>query len=505
VKTNELHWLVEHSAMNRLQLTSTWKDESAVSSEDELDEPGFSSESPAVSQNSIEPWLLIFTGFSSATFVTNLICRPPQPHATSWIFIFLQSIFFLALTAAAGAAGIFVPWFFLRTKPLFPFGSLAKKIAVGWVFLPCITLLYRRHSPWMVPVLAIATMAVAFNIRLLFPAAAAPLQTKALPWQTADLPALYGLPGPDSHPLRSFFLALSLQGALIAAITESLFLAGILLSTSTFLLVWRWSAFDRDATRKFTGERSSILLCALAIFITMLLLIPPADGRSHSAFGGWNQPNKPPSLANRPLESDRPSSDYVGIILWPPPIKKEVLPPIPPPHSFAFGGASRPVIIPFDGPYWYFKAPSKRPGPRAHIAHGKSTDVTVRSSDWAPLLMEAHQNLGSSIDLSCCSEIDVTITNADSRPGKIALGLLLTDSNSTGKPSHDLGERTIVSTEAARISMNRPPVKETLRFPILRSTTIHRFDEITIVFLPAKERARGSAKVSIDSFTLIPR
>jgi hypothetical protein len=35
--------------------------------------------------------------------------------------------------------------------------------------------------------------------------------------------------------------------------------------------------------------------------------------------------------------------------------------------------------------------------------------------------------------------------------------------------------------------------------------TIHRFDEITIVFLPVKERARGGAKVSIQSFTLIPR
>ena len=119
--------------------------------------------------------------------------------------------------------------------------------------------------------------------------------------------------------------------------------------------------------------------------------------------------------------------------------------------------------------------------------------------------MEAHQNLRQSIDLACCSEIDIAITNADNRPGKIALGLRLTDSRSIGKPSKDLGERTIVSSAADRIPLNRPPAKETLRFPVSRSATMHQFDAITIVFLPAKERARGGAKVSIQSFTLIPK
>jgi hypothetical protein len=119
--------------------------------------------------------------------------------------------------------------------------------------------------------------------------------------------------------------------------------------------------------------------------------------------------------------------------------------------------------------------------------------------------MEAHQALGSSIDLSCCSEIDVAITNADDRPGKIAVGVLLADSNSLGKPFQYLSERTIASSEAVQIPLNRPPVQEVLRFPISRSAALHRFNEITIAFLPAKERARGGSKVSIQSFTLIPR
>jgi hypothetical protein len=448
--------------------------------------------------DSTETWLLIATGFFSAAFMAGLLCRSPLPNTLSWTTLFLRSAAYIVLTAAAGALGMGIPWLFLRAKPPFSLTSLSKKVGIGWIFLPCITLLYRHESPWMLLVLAVTTVAVALSLRRLFPVSVESDQRK-LP---NDLPALYGLPIAAFRPLREVFIALCAQAALVFAITGSLFLAGILLSTSLSLLVWRWIAPDSRTTTRFTGRRPHIMLCAFALFLTMFLLISPSDSQLHSTFGLNHLPRKPPSLAQ---PADKPSSEYVGIILWPPPIKKEIIPPLPRDHSFAIGGVAKPVVIPFDGPYWYFKAPSKRPGPHAHIAHGKPTDVTVGSSDWAPLLMEAHQTLGSSIDLSCCSEIDVAITNADARPGKIALGIVLTDSNSLGKPWQALGEQTIVSSEADQIPLNRPPVKEILRFPISRAALMRRFNEITIVFLPAKERARGGAKVSIQSFTLIPR
>ncbi len=119
--------------------------------------------------------------------------------------------------------------------------------------------------------------------------------------------------------------------------------------------------------------------------------------------------------------------------------------------------------------------------------------------------MEAHQHLDLPIDLACCSEIDLDITNADSRPGKISLAIRLTDGASPAKPFQVLGERTVVSSEENPMPVNRSPVKETLRFPVSRSAAIHRFDEITIVFLSGRERERGGARVSIQSFTLIPR
>jgi hypothetical protein len=487
--------------MNQPQLPSALKDESSDSSRKVLfSGADLIAEGAHGSADSTETWLLIVTGFCSAAFMAGQLCRSPLPHTLSWVTLFLRSAVYIALTAAAGVSGMWIPWFFLRAKHSFGLAFLSKKAGIGWIFLPCITLLYHRESPWMLLVLAVATVAVAFSLRRLFRVGVESDQAK-LP---NDLPALYGLPIADFRPLREFLIALCAQGALVFAITGSLFLAGTLLSASLFLLVWRWIALNSGATRKFAVRRPQFLLSAFAILLTMFLLIPPTDGRAHGAFGPNDLARKPSRVAHQPAEPDTPSSEYVGIVLWPPPIKKEIIPPLLRDHSFAMG-AAKPVVIPFDGPYWYFKAPSKRPGPHAHIAHGKPTDVTVRSSDWAPLLMEAHQNLGSSIDLACCSEIDVAITNADTRPGKIALGIVLTDSNSTGRPWQALGEQTIVSSAADQIPMNRPPLKEILRFPISQSATLRRFNEITIVFLPAKERARGGAKVSIQSFTLIPR
>jgi hypothetical protein len=489
--------------MNRLQLPPALKDKSSDSNGKVVFSGADSITKGAHgSADSTGTWLLIVTGFLSAAFTADLLCRLPLLHPLSWTTLFLRSAVYIALTAEAGALGMWILWFFLRTKtrakPSFGMAFLSKKLGIGCVFLPCITLLYRRGSPWMLLVLTVATVAVVLSLRRLFPVSVESDQRK-LP---NDLPALYGLPIAAFRPLREVFIALCAQAALVFVITGSLFLAGILLSTSLSLLVWRWIALDSRTTTRFTGRRPHIALGAFALFLTMFLLIPPSDSQLHSTFGLNHLPRKPPSLAQ---PADKPSSEYVGIVLWPPPVKKEIIPPFPRDHSFAIGSAAKPVVIPFDGPYWYFKAPSKRPGPHAHIAHGKPTDVTVRSSDWAPLLMEAHQNLGSSIDLACCSEIDVAITNADTRPGKIALGIVLTDSNSTGKPWRTLGEQTIVSSAADQIPMNRPPVKEILRFPISRSATMRGFNEITIIFLPAKERARGGAKVSIQSFTLIPR
>ncbi|HEX4576182.1 MAG TPA: hypothetical protein VH117_02430 [Edaphobacter sp.] len=491
--------------MNRPQLASALKAESA----DSNDEASFRGKEPIAeakgdSTRSTETWSLIVTGCLAAAMIASLSCHLPASRTYSWITILFLSVKLIALTATAGVVGTSIPWFFLRQKPPFRLFFLSKSVAVGWIFFPCITLFYRQQSPNMFLVLPLATIALSLSLGRLFPTIPE-TDKKDLPgWYTSDLPSLYGLPIADFRPVRALVMAMCFQGALVLAIAEFPFSAGILLSTCLFLLAWRWSVLDSNAKIGFAEERRSILFCASAFFFTVLALIPWVAGKSHSS--ARNKVHKPPLIAHESNEADVPGSDYAGVILWPPPVKKtEIVPPKPHSASFAIGRTFKPVVIPFDGQYWYFKAPSTRPGPRAHVAHGRATYVNVHSTNLAPLLMEAYQNLGTSIDLECCSEIDVAITNADVRPGSISLAIRLTDSDSNGKPSQNLAERTIVSSKAAQIPLNRPPVEEVLRFPISRPTTIHRFDEITVVFLSVKERARAGAKVSIQSFTLIPK
>jgi hypothetical protein len=491
--------------MNRLQLASALKTEPQQPPDGDLlrgREPV-----PEVvhhgSASSADIWSLVVTGCLSAAMIASLACRLPKTHTLSWTTIVSLSVKYILVVAIGGAIGTSIPWFFLKVKPSFSLAFLSKSVAVGWIFFPCIFLFYRRQSPLMFLALALATIAVTFRLRRIFPASATPNEGNLPSRHSAELQSLYGLPIADFRPALALFLAICAQSALILAIIDRPLPAGILLSLCLSLLVWRWTAFIGSAIKQFAGRKQSILLAAFAICFTVLALLPWVAGESPSS---KQTPRKPALITHEARESDVPGSDYVGIILWPPPIKKtEIVPPRPHSTSFAIGRASKPVVIPFDGQYWYFKAPSKRPGPRAHIAHGRATYVNVHSTDSAPLLMEAYQNLGTSIDLGCCSEIDVAINNADVRPGTIALGIRLGDSDSVGDPSLNLGERTIVSSNAAQIPLNRPPVDEILRFPIPRSTAIHQFNEITIVFLSARERARGGAKVSIQSFTLIPR
>jgi hypothetical protein len=257
------------------------------------------------------------------------------------------------------------------------------------------------------------------------------------------------------------------------------------------------------------GNRPPVPHATLAILMTAVALLPWVAGRIGGFLGRSEQLSNPSAIDRKTPEADSPSYGYVGIVLWPPPAKKQIIPPMPRPSSLEGGAAAKPLIIPFDGPYWYFKAPENKPGPRSRVARARATDVNVRSTDWAPLRMEAHQNLGMPIDLSHCSEIDVAITNADTRPGAIALALRLTDSTTPGKPSQEIGEQPIASSEIAQIPLARAPVKETLRFPIQRSAprsaTLRQFNQIAVVFRPSAQRARAGAKVSIDSFELVPR
>jgi len=181
------------------------------------------------------------------------------------------------------------------------------------------------------------------------------------------------------------------------------------------------------------------------------------------------------------------TSGYESIILWTLPEKKQSAAPVPSSLSPLAARATRPLVIRFDGAYWYFQPPGERPGPSAHQAQGNPIGVNIEANNFITLAMEAVQNLGAPVRLARCREVLVTIQNRDNLRGPVALEVVLTDSFAPGKPSLSLRSRPVLASQPEHFTIQAAPVDEVLRFPISENTKIRKFDQITVRFLPDVE------------------
>jgi hypothetical protein len=153
--------------------------------------------------------------------------------------------------------------------------------------------------------------------------------------------------------------------------------------------------------------------------------------------------------------------------------------------------------------YWLFRWPQTQPPPGSYVTRGSPLDSVFRSSDHFALSMEAHQNFGTLIDLSCCSRIQLAIRSADPNSGYISLELVLTNTTLPGRPSVSLGKATIASALDLRPDEPASPVQGILNFDVPRFPAIGEFDEATILFHRTIRTA--SARVAIDGFIFVPR
>ena len=298
-------------------------------------------------------------------------------------------------------------------------------------------------------------------------------------------------------------ITIAAQFAIVLWLVTQVDLACLLLAIPSCVLAWQATTASKpiNATRSY-------LLYAIALLFTAIALLPwlnlPLAIRLNHLLGraGIRSQNFHP---RNQLAVD--ASAFTSIVLYPPPSKEKAKLTPPSPHSASMGqqlAAAKPLVIPFDGPYWYFQLPDIKPAPNAHIMRGKPTTVNMHSTNDSPLQMEAHQHLPNDISTDCCKAIDLALTNADNAPGRITVELLLTDSTAPSHPTQSLGEQTIASSLPSHFSLTRPPVNETLHFNITGSK-LHHFNEITVIFVNSDERALGGAKVSLQNFTLVPR
>jgi hypothetical protein len=211
---------------------------------------------------------------------------------------------------------------------------------------------------------------------------------------------------------------------------------------------------------------------------------------------------------NRMLTALAATDSYPGMILRPEIKDVRIVAPVARREVFDENPNERradPVSIPFYGAYWFFKASDKTLPADAVESRGDPASMTFKTTDFTPISMEARQNFGSLIDLSCCRAIELVIVNGDRRPGTVAVELILSNTGLPGQPRQSLGILPVISTLRWFPGDDRPPMREVLSFRLPAQTAIQRFDEAIIRFELRSPRERWSAKIAIEKFRLIPR
>jgi hypothetical protein len=458
--------------------------------------------------------VIVVAGSLTSLVAGYWLCQWPAAQPLSLAAAFLAALTYVSAAVLSGLAATWCFWAASRFRPSSSLSLFALTSAVGWIWIPSIVLLSRQRSIGAALVGAMGAALMAIGLREALTPDSAALHQNLPEGKTGGRELFTQSLLTPSREGHAFFIALCIYGGFYALHKDFFLVASILLALSTFLFAWK-STFVSEwrAENKGSQLRPALRLVregvAAVLLTTAVLLLSFQRGIYSSAMSAASAPDRSP--VSRFLHEKSRSgnfaalSGYESIILWPVPQKKKLLAPTSSGTSPQAVRMTKPLVIRFDGPYWYFRPPRQSPGSRAHVVHGTPLGVNIRSTDFVPLLMEARQSLAAAIPLACCREIQVTIENHDNIPGRIAIGVLLTDSTSIGKPTLYLDQQPVMSTEPNHFTVKSSPVQEVLRFSVPGHPRIDRFDEITVIFFPDTERAKAAAKIAIQEFELVPR
>jgi hypothetical protein len=461
---------------------------------------------------------VVLAGLLNATIAAFLICHLPASHAPSLHSLFIRASLYVVFAIVAGAAGARFYWnrfsLPINTAPALSFSLYALANAAAWVWVPAIVLLSRQDSPAASALSGLGATLLASGLRRVIPNAAGPVHP-GLPiaeFEARDMFAATLRTAP--REVHGYVIALCLYATGYLLFNHFYLNAGAPLAIGAFLFAWNLTPESAPAVNE-ARTRAVIRLAraaTAAILVTLFVLLSGIGHRNrvdaaNLARANGNGQGDDASRNRRRFAEASVSGvlGYESIILWPVPERKQIVAPVPASISPFAERAAKPLIIRFEGPYWYFQPPGTRPGPMAHEAHGNPLGVNIGANNFIPLNMEAVQNLGAPIRLARCRELQVTIENRDNLRGPIALGVTLTDSTAPDKPSLSLGQQVVLSSEPGQFAVKVSPVDETLRFAVPSRAEIRKFDRITVLYLPGVEHWQTGAKIAIEQFELIPR
>jgi hypothetical protein len=466
---------------------------------------------------------MVNAGLINAVLAGILLCRLPELHLLSFSAVFPWALLYVVVGALAGVVGSWLYWksplnLYGESSPI-PFPLFALLCTSGWIWIPSIVLLSEQSSAFATIIAVIGSTALAVGLRNATFSVFASFEPTPEGYmrEESDLFAesLYRAPR-EAH---GYVISLLLYAGFCALAIRSNFAwnyaAAVLFALSAFLFVWKQTIVPNDHLARNREYRRAALRLALvaipAILVTAWALL---DGVAHrnrveemnAAASIRNGDSTKQDASHKTKGKSTPSGlgGYESLILWPVPEKKQIVPPIPS-SSLLARWTTQPLVIRFNGAYWYLQPPNKIPGPTAHQSQGTPIRAEIASINATPLVMDAHQFLGAAIPIARCREIQVEIENRDNRIGAIALAVLLTNGASIKSPTLYLGQHPIVSTEPEHFLFKKESVFETLRFPVPPSAKMRKFDEITLMILPDVEHSLVGPKIAIKQFQLFPR
>lgn len=465
-------------------------------------------------------WLPPAGGLLAAAPVASFVSLPPLVHTLSpgeILGLAVENVLAVFLATAA------VVWCLCVIRPPAT-GSDTRRLIVRTsldaLWLPPLALFIRENSVWAMVIAAVFVSKVVTSFRLLHDELERPDGEESL------LPNLLGLRQSSTfwHQASGAAATLCAEAGAIAAFAGYSFSSAFLVGTASAVWTWSFTRGERSNAAQPSSPPSSrsLAIFALAIVVTAAGLIRYLPHTFRVRGFGVSSPDhaRQGSPQDRPRGErgtqrtlDRagvaPSESDPGIVLWPEKqAQTKLIAPTP-----VFGNSlltsqrsAKRLEIPFDGVYWFFKAPDQHPPRTSRQEHGSPELVNIRSTDRRPLSVEAHDHLGSMLDLDCCSRIQVAIRNADQYPETVSLELILINTSVPGKPSQSLGTMMVKSTRPWKL-YDEPSksVSETLNFVIPRHASIRRFDEVMVVFRLDAARADAGPKIAIDRFVLVPR
>lgn len=458
---------------------------------------------------------LVLAGLVNAAIAAFLLFNLPASRAPSLTSLFVRAILFVVAAVLAGMTGARFYWSrssaALRAETILSFRRFAVVNAEAWVWIPAIVLLSRQDSPNSAVLSALGAVLLSNGLRRVFAEPDHP-QTRHLSALEFNKDSMFAatLESPP-HELHGYLIAFALYLAGYLLIEHFYLIAGIPLAFSAFFVAWKLtlepapaSVSPRIDTRTEVRLASVATAAVLVTFFVLLLGVARrnrilAAGSSVDRGGGEVTGRNPKKVASSPVNG------FESIILWPVPEKKRIVAPRPANISSLATRSTKPLVIHFDGAYWYFQPPDKGPGTNAHKTYGSPLAVDIGTNNFFPLTMQAVQTLSAAIRFAPYREIQVSIENRDNVRGPIALYLLLTDTSAPGKPTLSLGAQPVLSSEPDRFSFKSAPTEEVLRFSIPERTTIRKFTEIKVIFLPDAAHFAVGPRIAIQQFAFVPR